>query len=409
MTASSNPTGGHQGNVGSNYNPYVIVKGRNKEERPTDGSGNCSVVKPTTQSQNGYPLQDLPFITMVKPPTAQAACETNWPPDLGSIAYVMEDIGNPTNKICIGIANAELSSDQGIPGNHSPGDYVKDFSGKENPRILSKPDLRETQNLGATVKEAVNKGLFKLSNLKGLPTHGALKGMVGHIHEQVKNIETAVQQFSQIPGLGFKMPSFGSAMKMGDIKNKMNKQQKKKLEDSLPPEILDALDSLLNYLSESSSDSFVCSGNIHEETFIENAVDLLSKVTNMEELFEVIYNLRSNTALHGLDKFKELEIKVQTPYGEMELNVDSSGNIGFNANSAAKMSSALSSLSSLMNGIQTASLDKLFGDAAETMSKMFSRIPGNARNALVKTAGEKHKNSHVPPGLKVNKGNYPWT
>lgn len=290
------------------------------------------------------------------------------------------------------------------PGNST--NSVSDFA-VEIQRLLKKPGLGRKTVKGAEVVNLIEKGLYSLAQNKGLPSSGALSQMTGHVQEQLKNIETAVQQFSQIPGLGFSMPSFGSAMNLSNLLKKINKKQKKKLESSVQPEILDAITSMLDYISMSSSESFMSSGTIDEETFLENAVEMLSQVTDLNELTSALEALQNDTTLHGLDKFKNLEVKIETVFGELKLNVDVKGNIGFNVDSLKKLTSSLGSLTSIMNSISSAGLDKLFGNAASVMNELDRRVGENGGSDIVSKL--KSVLPQCTTASKCANGAYPWT
>jgi len=361
------------------------------------------LVRTQNQATQKFSLEDLALMPLCGPPGGAYQFTNYIPPVPGALCGRTGEPGTTQYEIT-GQYNYTMN-ETGIPGNST---ISASKAAKDIEKLLKKPKLEKKTEKGAEVVRLIEQGLYNLLQNKGLPSSGALSQQTGHIIEQLKNVETAFQQFSQIPGLGFPMPSFGSKMNFNNMLDKATEKQKTKLEECLSPELLEALKTLLSHISTTSSDSFTSSGTVHEETFIENAINLLCQATNTNDLIEILETLQNDTTLHGLENFESLLIKVNTAYGEMELNVDAKGDVAFTANSSNNMTNATNALTSAMGGTLTAGLEKLFGNAGATMADMFNRIPNNTRKDLLQRNMTSYKQlGHEDANKKTYEGLYP--
>jgi hypothetical protein len=136
---------------------------------------------------------------------------------------------------------------------------------------------------------------------------------------------------------------------------------------------------------------------VHPETFIANAIELLSQAKSIEDLLSIFDRLRYDTTLFGLDKLEATEFKANTAYGQITMTLDALGNLLFDSNSQNLLAAAASTLTSSMQSSQSGDPTKnLFGDGTKQMQEAFTRLAGSGeefRNKLVRDAVEKTKNA----------------
>jgi hypothetical protein len=385
----------HSSNFG-----YNVVIGGHKNDKPQDESGTVKVIDPLRHSFQISP-QDMPFVTMLRQPTQSGLEETPFPPEPGTVVAVSWTTGDPTSRAVVGQPN-ELNQSQSVSGNNPVGQWVdwavKQTTGKRRPVEKTK----EQEDRGAIVREKVEQqGEWMHDLTKGLATHAAWYPMAGQVLKQVKQIDTAVQNFGDIPGLGALSQLGNLGMNMSSMFKKMDKKQKKRATENLDPMIVIGLENMFNLMSETESGgTYVPSGVVDEETFIENMSELLNQCTCMADVISVMQRMRNDTELHGLDKLQTIEFTSNTAYGNVTSTMDHNGNVSNNADQAQIIQQAIQALTSLMGSNQAGAKGKtLFGDANEIMSKAFQRIPAGIRQQIVQQTAQltetyKHNSLH---------------
>jgi hypothetical protein len=122
--------------------------------------------------------------------------------------------------------------------------------------------------------------------------------------------------------------------------------------------------------------SYSTEGRVHPETYIANAIDLLSQVTNPADLEGVLHRLSYDTDLHGLDQLAEVEIDVEGAFGTFKQKIDHAGNITSEIpEPVQKLIEAFSSmLGSPSSAPGAGKGENMFGEAASTMTDMLGRV-----------------------------------
>ena len=148
----------------------------------------------------------------------------------------------------------------------------------------------------------------------------------------------------------------------------------------MPPQVQDALNSFLNLLTVGNSSDLYIGGNpAHAETFIANAVDLLSQVTNLSDLMVVLQRLHGDETIRGLDKLENIVITANSAYGPIEMTIDPrTGQSKNSQQSMQQIQQAMSSLMSLFSSSFGADLKPFFGEADKLIAEGMNRIPNGA-------------------------------
>jgi hypothetical protein len=316
---------------------YNIVSGGHALDAPTDQSGTCRVIDPLRHGADVDPFQ-MPYVTMLRSPTQSS-------PGNFSIMELIQKL-------------AALSTNKNRP-----------------------TQFQETQDKGAPVR-AITQEFGDWTNMltKGLPTHAALAPMAGQVMPAIKEIETAISQFASILGGGSLGQIPGSNMNMGSMLKNLNVNQKKKITENMPLEIQDALNSTLELLMEGQGGSTYLTSRVDEETFKENAVDLLSQCASLGDLMTCLQELRSNTALHGLDKLEDIVITTPSAYGNVTYTMDHTGKMKQDPVNAQQILSLIQNVVGMLGSLPGAKEgESMFREDAAKVAELAGRIPEGAR------------------------------
>lgn len=378
---------------------YNVVVGGHKADKPSDESGTVKVVDPLRHSVQGFPHEQMPFVTTLRAPTQSALEETPFPAEPGTVVAVSWTTGDPTTRAVIGQPN-ELNNGQAMDGNNilnmgHVAQAMQKMTGKNKPVQKT----QEKNDRGAIVREMIEQGGEWSHNLtRGLATHAAWYPMAGQVLDQVKNIDTAIQTFANIPSLSALGSLGGAGMNMSSMFKKLTKKQKKKATKNMDPILLEGLENMLSLITESEAGGTYVSKRVDEATFIANMVELLSQCTNMSDVLVVLQRLRGDSTLWGLDKIPPVVFKSNTAFGELVQTIDHNGNVQASDKSKEIVAAAMQALQGLMGSNQAGAKGKfLFGEAGELMAKSFDRLPPSIRKDIVE------KTAQLTESLQHNK------
>lgn len=382
-------------------------KGSNKGDHPYDKSYNQKVMLPGIHDPKNVKQEHLAFSPMMVSPTAFSQMTSQGTLDPGTLVYVLKMPGQ-TGGIILGQANETVNYDKGGQGGQNllGAEYFQNLFNRET-GVNIPPDIKETEEDGVKVKAIKEKGKkHKHSLLKGLPSHNAIQATTGYKLEQLKNIPTAKQAFDALPTNDIMGMLPGNIMSLGQIfqglmgntggsgsangaapptsSTPINRIKKK-----IDPPIFDAMMSMSQLVQGdggSDASAFCTSNRVHTETYLQNAEDLLSQVTTLEDLFIVMHRLQYDQELFGLDKLANNVVEIETAWGNANLVISVTGDIDLNyANSnviydftqAASNPSASPSASGGGGGG-----GNMFGRSAETITKMMQRLgPNNQKES----------------------------
>lgn len=284
--------------------PGIIGK---KDENDLDGyhGGFAKCVDPLRNSTDGFSIENLKFNTHVLPATQKALQSTRFAAESGTCVLRQWETGLPTTEIILGQLN-QINNPENIAGNDSVGEWLKKFSdilsGKRIP-----PNLQEAVDKGAKVLKAIEKGqMHKHSMTNGLDVSLTISPLLGQYMQEIKNIQTAIQNFANIPtaDLISKLP--GSILNLNSLINKLTNSQKRKATQNMPRGVLNAFESITNLMTQTeSSGTYLTDGRIDEETYMENMIDLLSQVTNLPDLITVMQRLLEDRTIRGMEKYSK--------------------------------------------------------------------------------------------------------
>lgn len=334
----------------------VCVIASGGKDLPNDKSCNMKIYSPLEHSPDGVDLNHLAFSPMIHSPTAMSQQSFMGNLDPGTMVYVLKTSGQ-SGGLILGQANDIYN------GGTSPGN----FDLMSNPIIQQlmettrnvnvPPNIVEKKVNGATVKQIQEKGeQWSHGLLKGLPTHGALFDMSGFRMPDLKNVPTAKQTNTQMMTSQMMEQLGGQVMSLGSmfagLKNKGSGGGGNKggsvnpttsndiaygptymdqiMDSGLSPQMQDAINSLSLLIQGQESEGgvrYVTGGVVHEETYLENARDLLSQADSLEDVMYVLQRLQWDDTLRGTEKLEKVTTEIETAWGTALQEVDYEGNI----------------------------------------------------------------------------------
>lgn len=397
------------------YRLCIVVGGHKDDSSPGTSKGLflTKVADPATMAPS-FNHKEMKFIPNAVPVSQKALEETPIPPEPGSIVMCSvggRSMGDPSDAIALSLING-MNAPGPSPGNDPLNNAMSHLRaamykiGKNRP-----PKYTEKMERGALVRKVENElGEWFHDLTKGLPVHAAIQELSGQFLPGLKQVETAKEQFGNILNSSAIQQLAGNFMNIQKLFETMTKSQMKKIRKNMPEEVQIALDSFITLLQEGENGGFmITTGAAHEETFRQNAIELLSQVTSTEELFAAISQLRSDDTLKGLDKLEEIILKANTSYGEIEFNVDYEGNIKQTQQTKDMLENAIKSLTGVMSSSMGGAPGKeMFGEANKIMSEIIGRIPqGKRQEVLMNTLRNAIKNFHTQAHDDMNKGRNP--
>lgn len=352
----------------------IVTGGDNKRQDP--GQSNKLQATDPLRHGNNIADTDYPFIPIMKA-CNQRDLETNAPPpEPGSLVMCFPAMGDPSSLVA-GFTIGDVNKSGASAGNFDLtrlNSVTKSFQ-REVGKVASKGFKSGSRN-GAEIREPQNGPQWVHELTRGLPTHAATWPLAGTPLPGRNNIETAIQQFSNIlsPSMVSQMP--GSVMSLSDVLSGLTKKQKKQLQNSMPQNVYQAFESTATLMQSGDGGSFSTEGRVHPETYIANAIDLLSQVTNPADLEGALHRLTYDTDLFGQDQLEEVSMEVEGAFGKFTQKIDANGNITSEIpEPVQKLIEAFASmLGNEGSAPGAAKGDNFFGEAASTMTDMLGRV-----------------------------------
>lgn len=285
---------------------FVSVGGDNKDPDPLQL---CllKVYCPTSDPSDGDVAQNA-FIGTELPATQAQLEQFTAAPEAGTVLTGTRNLGDPTSATVLGMTNQYFSAES-VSGGTGINDVMTTVSSDDRTNKRRKPENETTQENNVTIRKAKEKNEdWKHIHTKGLSVHAAWKPLVGQVLNEVKNIETAIQNFAQIPSLGNLAKLPGSILNLSSMLNSMNKNQRKQATKNMSPLLQEGFENMLSLMSTSSFDNqYVTTDRINPEIFMQNMIDLLSQVDNVSDLINTIERLQYDTSLRGLESYAKQE------------------------------------------------------------------------------------------------------
>lgn len=393
-----NPTNQFPSKAGASIE--IVVGGELKHPDPDQG---CKLQSrnPLTHGPN-IDSRDFPY-TMIMGQASQSALETfDGPPEPGACVVKLPITGEPSSAVTIGTLKDKNmgSSSAGNMNNMGMAGIPEALNAIVN-KIFSK-GYQSTQEDGAEVRKPKDGDQWKHALTQGIPTHAAMFPLAGTPLESRQQIDTAKTAFRDVLGGNLLGNLPGKFMSIGDIlgklggkgsgnqdsgsgsgsSNNLNANTITTLLNSehtknMTAETKQAFASMLHLMQsgDGGNGGFV-GGRVDEETFLENVKELLSQVTDINDLMELLRRLLYDEDIRGTENL-ESEVSTTTPYGDIKQKVDGNGNVKNDIPDIVQklIQALLGMLQSPQQAPSAGNEINLFRDQAENMSKMLSRMP----------------------------------
>lgn len=283
---------------------FVVCGGDNKDYDQLK----LSLIKvfcPTSENQDEN-VQQNAFIGTKLPATQAGLEQFNGPPEAGTVVCGTRNLGDPTSCTIAGMPNQYFSAEN-VDGNSGIMD-IMNFLAQDQTRSGKnrKPKVIERTVNGVLVREIQEAGAWFHALTKGLAVHAAWHPMAGQVLNEVKKIETAIQNFANIPNAGALAQLPGSIMNIASMFKGLSKSQRKQATRNMSPLLLEGLDNMIELMGNSTGGTdYVSSGRVNPEIFTQNMIDLLSQVDNISDLVDAIQRLQYDETLRGLESYAQ--------------------------------------------------------------------------------------------------------
>lgn len=348
-------------------------------------SGNQSFYSPIDHGEN-VDIEDMMLSPMMNSPTGFMQQAFPGGLDPGTPIIVLKQLGD-LGGIILGQSNTVKKGGQNGSGGGNLGSTQKVSQLQSTKREVNiAPDIQETEVNGVKIRKIVEKGKqHSLDLLDGLPIHGALFDMAGFRLPEINNVPTAKQTNDGMAGIQQLQQMMGQVMSLGQMIQGLagNKggggggggfgagsinmgggqtysppgantgagglnyggglgsnniaaidappeTPLYKIMDGLSQPMKDAVNSLSILLQGYSTDggvAFMTGDVVHEDTYLENAQQLLGQVTSLSELMYVLNRLQWDKSLFGQEKLANVVTEIETAWGVALQEIDVNGNI----------------------------------------------------------------------------------
>ena len=358
------------------------------DNQAEDQSGNQSCYSPMDHGE-GVELDHLGLSSMLNSPTAFMQQIFPGAMDPGTHVVMLKQAGE-LGGIILGQSNTTRKGNgQSAAGKPlGSAQKVEQLSSTERDINIA-PDIKEVEENGVKIRKVFEKGKqHKLDLLDGLPVHGALFDIAGFRLPEIKNVPTAkqtndqmmsVQNLQQMAGqimsLGqmiqglagnkgaggggggygsnYTVPSStgvftqyvppgtedgaGGSGYSGGLGNNIisaadapSNTPLYEIMDGLTPNMKAAVNSLSVLLQGYETEggvAFMTGDVVHEDTYLGNAQQLLSQVTNLSDLMYVMNRLQWDESLRGTEKLSNVVNEIETAWGVALQEIDYNGNM----------------------------------------------------------------------------------
>ena len=305
--------------------------------------------------------------------------------DPGTPVIMLKQAGE-LGGIILGQSNTTRKGNGGTTSGKSLGGSQKISQLVETKRNINiAPDIKEVDEGGVKKRIIVEKGKqHSLDLLDGLPIHGALFDMAGFRLPDIKKVPTAKQTNDGMMSLDQLQQMMGQIMSLGQMIQGLagNKgggggaggfgaggalamtpgytppgantgagglEYGGGLGDNIIPAVqaaantplytimdgltpamktaVHSLSILLQGYEAGDGVAFITGNVVHEDTYLQNAQELLSQVTTLDDLMYVLSRLQWDESLRGTEKLSNVVTEIQTAWGVALQEIDYQGNI----------------------------------------------------------------------------------
>jgi hypothetical protein len=358
------------------------------DQKAEDHSGNQSCYSPIDHGE-GVDLDHLALSSMLSSPVAFLQQIFPGGLDPGTGVVMLKQAGE-LGGIILGQSNSTRKGNSQSGGGKALGSAqkVEQLTGTERDINIA-PDIKEVEENGVKIRKVIEKGKqHKLDLLDGLPVHGALFDIAGFRLPEIKNVPTAKQTNDQmmsvenlqqmagqimslgqmIQGLagnkgggggggGFGAGSTvatstggsvqyappgteegaGGAGYSGGLGNNIisaadapSNTPLYEIMEGLTPNMKAAVNSLSVLLQGYETEggvAFMTGDVVHEDTYLGNAQQLLSKANTLSDLMYVMNRLQWDESIRGTEKLSNVVNEIETAWGVALQEIDYNGNM----------------------------------------------------------------------------------
>lgn len=367
---------------------WGIIGGGDNTDSPQDHSGNQRFYSPVDHSAEGVPLEDLPFAARNIDASQFAQQSFGGALDPGTPVLFMKSLGNPGGVI-LGQLNSLFTGQSGGGGILSGNKHFQELKDRKL-NISAPPKVQETTEDDVKIRKIKETGeMHHLGILEGLPLNGALFNMSGFRLPELKKIPTAKQKNDKMMTMDQMQQMMGQIMSLGqmfqglmgnkgsgggggglpngfssgnptgqvytynpntstsvtgsvsflDSNTEMSGSSSQyysannrliSIQDRVPSEMSLAIGNLariIQGLEVSDGVSFFTGGIVHEDTYLQNAENLLCECKTIDDLMNVLSRLQHDEELFGREHLQDVYVTIDTSYGPTESVLDWHGNI----------------------------------------------------------------------------------
>lgn len=420
---------------------YVgIVCGGDSEDPASDKANGFRVWIPALYNPLKIKFTDLPFVRMIAQASQDGVEISHQPPERGTPVLIQKG-GGPGHPgtghlICLGVLPNHILKGMSAKGNKSLTQFFMDAVNHKTDKKAPPKTMKTSTRDGAEIREVEDGDMWSQSLTKGIPASATLWPMSGIMMPQITSVATAIQHSTGILNGSILSALPGASMSLGSMFSMLNSTGLlTQIKNKLSPEMVEALDSISGLITQvevTSNYGFAVGGRVHPETFLQNAVSLLSTAQSIGDLVDSMNRLTSDDTLFGTENLEPVTIKTDTAFGTSSATVSYDGKIeatinlsaltanSNNANATANtantnrqrtqeddekdefMSKIMGFLSTMTSAQQAfaSSGQNLFGDQAKMMFDMYNRLSSGSTGHMKSLIEEVNTSSTAQNNIK---------
>lgn len=356
------------------------------DQKAEDHSGNQGCYSPIDHGE-GVELDHLSLSSMLNSPVAFLQQIFPGGLDPGTGVVMLKQAGE-LGGIILGQSNTVKGGGQPTSGKSlGSAQKVSQLTNTER-EINIAPDIKEVEENGVKIRKIIEKGIgHKLDLLDGLPVHGALFDIAGFRLPEIKNVPTAKQTNDAMMSVQNLQQMMGQIMSLGQMIQGLagnkgggggaggfgagytppttgvytpyippgteegaggadyggglgpnivrgfeadSNTPLHEINEGLTPAMRSAVNSLsvlLQGYEAQDGVAFMTGDVVHEDTYLQNAQELLSQVTSLDDLMYVLHRLQWDDSLKGTEKLANVKNEIQTAWGVALQEIDVDGNV----------------------------------------------------------------------------------
>ena len=366
--------------------PDTVLTAAVTQDRKAENNSGDTAFYSITDHAKGVKKADMALSPMLNSPTAFNQQAFPGALDPGTPVVVLKQIGE-VGGIILGQSNTVRNGgdNQSGSGNLGSSEVISELTSTTRDINIA-PDIQEVEENGVKIRKIIEKGQqHSLGLLDGLPIHGALFDMAGFRLPEITNVPTAKQTNDGMASVQALQQMMGQIMSLGqmiqglagnkgagggaggfgsggvptspgqtytppgantgaggagyggglgnNIITAVNAPSNTPLHtimEGMTPNMkaaINSLSTLLQGYSVNGGVAFMTGDVVHEDTYLQNAQELLSQVTSLQEMMYVLNRLQWDKSLFGQEKLANVVNEIETAWGVALQEIDVNGNI----------------------------------------------------------------------------------